>query len=161
MQLDEQTALFFKKTLGIKPLETGTGLDAFSRVALASAYAQLAVLEGVQVKIESAWGLRPPVAAVKSEPQSRSESPAAAEADELVVSVQNELSRMVVDFLKLESSDVALDSVLLDLGFDSMGLASFANAINDKYQLDITPVLFFDYPCDRADRQVPMHAAPG
>lgn len=145
MQLDEQTGLFFKKTLGIKPLETEAGLDAFVR-GLASANTQLAVLEGVQQKIELAWGMRPPAAAVKSEPQSRPESPAAAEDDELLVSVQNELSRMVVDFLKLESSDVALDSVLLDLGFDSMGLASFANAINEKYQLDITPVLFFDYP---------------
>src|SRR5262249_6605246 len=36
--------------------------------------------------------------------------------------------------------------ILMDLGFDSIGLAAFANAINEKYQLDITPVLFFDYP---------------
>ena len=34
----------------------------------------------------------------------------------------------------------------MDLGFDSIGLTNFANAINEKYQLDISPVLFFDYP---------------
>src|SRR5205823_13125941 len=42
--------------------------------------------------------------------------------------------------------EVAPDTVLLDLGFDWIGLTTDANAINDKDQLDITPVLFFDYP---------------
>ena len=49
-------------------------------------------------------------------------------------------------FLKLDEADMATDKILLDLGFDSIGLTTFANAINDRYQLDITPVLFFDYP---------------
>ncbi|PYS26332.1 MAG: hypothetical protein DMG11_20305, partial [Acidobacteria bacterium] len=49
-------------------------------------------------------------------------------------------------FLKLDASDVSTDKVLLDLGFDSIGLTTFANAINEKFQLDITPILFFDYP---------------
>lgn len=35
---------------------------------------------------------------------------------------------------------------MLDLGFDSIGLTTFANAVNDKYELEITPVLFFEYP---------------
>ena len=52
--------------------------------------------------------------------------------------------------LKLDPEDLSLDTVLLDLGFDSIGLTAFANAINDKYQLDINPVLFFEYPSIRA-----------
>jgi len=60
--------------------------------------------------------------------------------------LQNELSQMVMELLKLHAGDIAPDKVLVDLGFDSIGLTNFANAINQKYQLDITPVLFFDYP---------------
>ena len=60
--------------------------------------------------------------------------------------LQNDLSQMVRELLKLDAEHVPTDKVLIDLGFDSIGLTSFATAINDRYQLDITPVLFFDYP---------------
>src|SRR3989454_12111496 len=60
--------------------------------------------------------------------------------------LQNELSQMVMEFLNLQARDVAPDRVLVDLGFDSIGLTNFANAINKKFELDLTPVLFFDYP---------------
>ena len=51
-----------------------------------------------------------------------------------------------MDFLKLDADDINYESILLDLGFDSIGLTTFANAVNDKYKLDVTPVLFFEYP---------------
>src|SRR5438045_8764361 len=51
-----------------------------------------------------------------------------------------------MELLKLDAGDMSSDKILLDLGFDSIGLTTFANAVNEKYQLDITPVLFFDYP---------------
>src|SRR6187200_3213841 len=61
--------------------------------------------------------------------------------------VQNGLSQIVMDFLKLDADDISADKILMDLGFDSIGLATFANAVNDKYKLDdVTPVLFFEYP---------------
>ena len=82
--------------------------------------------------------------------------------------MENELSQLVRNSLHLsDDSDIALDKVLLDLGFDSMGLAKFASAINEKYALDITPVLFFEYPSvaalatylsvEREDRVRPFH----
>ena len=150
MRLDEQTSQFFKKTLGLMPLETEAGIDAFVK-CLASDSTQLAVLEGVREKIEIAWGMRPAASVSNTSasvaPAAPAASPAGAVGDsELLRLVQGELSGIVVSFLKLDSTDVSLDSVLLDLGFDSMGLATFANSINEKYQLDITPVLFFDYP---------------
>ena len=38
-----------------------------------------------------------------------------------------------MEFLKLEAGDVAPDKILLDLGFDSIGLTTFANAVNEKF----------------------------
>jgi acyl transferase domain-containing protein/acyl carrier protein/SAM-dependent methyltransferase len=60
--------------------------------------------------------------------------------------LQSDLSDMVRELLNLGTVHVPADKVLIDLGFDSLGLTSFAKAINDRYRLDITPVLFFDYP---------------
>ena len=60
--------------------------------------------------------------------------------------VRENLVNVVMDFLKLDEADVALDTILLDLGFDSVGLAEFSNTLNSLYGLEITPVLFFEYP---------------
>lgn len=151
MKLDEQTELYFRKNLGISLLGAPTGLDAFVR-GLASQRTQFAVLEGLQEKVELAWGLRKkaPPAAAPAPPASTGDAAAAPlggePAGDLQARLQKDLSQIVMDLLKLEAGDVAQDKILLDLGFDSIGLTTFANAVNDKYQLDITPVLFFDYP---------------
>ncbi|MBZ5509053.1 MAG: SDR family NAD(P)-dependent oxidoreductase, partial [Acidobacteriia bacterium] len=149
MRVDEQTELYFKKTLGIKPLSTATGLEAFVQ-GLASERSQFAVVEGVQEKVELAWGLRkkePAPAISVPASSSQAEAPIADGKDaDLAAWLQKELSKIVMEFLKLDAADVAVDKILLDLGFDSIGLTTFANTINEKYQLDITPVLFFDYP---------------
>ncbi len=146
MKPDEQTILGMKNILGMRPLSTATGLEAFAR-GLASGRSQFAVLEGVPAKLEQVWGAKkkaPPSAApVATDPA----VPVAGQNDDsLVAWLQNELTQIVVQLLKVEAADVAADKILLDLGFDSIGLATFANAVNDKFQLDITPILFFDYP---------------
>ena len=151
MKLDEQTEIFFKKNLGISPLRAETGLDAFMR-GLASEKSQFVVVEAVQEKVELSWGLRKKAAppAAPASPASATQTAAApaagAAGGDLLASLQSDLSQIVMDLLKIDASDMSSEKILLDLGFDSIGLTTFANAVNEKYQLDITPVLFFDYP---------------
>src|SRR5260370_5053749 len=151
MKLDEQTELYFKKTLGMRPLRGTRGLEAFVG-GLASEKSQFAVLQGVQEKVELAWGLRKrkPAPAAPASPASSTQAvtePISGERDgDLFAWLQNELSQIVMELLKLDASDISPDKILLDLGFDSIGLTTFADAINEKYELDLTPVLFFDYP---------------
>jgi acyl transferase domain-containing protein len=148
MKVDEQTEQYFKKTVGMKPLATATGLEAFVR-GLASQRAQFAVVEGVREKLELAWGLkkREPAAAAPVAPNQAATAPVADGGEgDVLPRLRNDLSQIVMEFLKLDADDVSTDKILLDLGFDSIGLMTYANAINEKYQTDITPVLFFDYP---------------
>jgi acyl transferase domain-containing protein/tryptophanase/acyl carrier protein len=144
MKLDEQTELFFKKNLGIKPLSTETGLEAFEK-GLHARKDQFVVLEGVQEKIERTWGIKenetpePLQAAGPTPPDQQSDK-------KLFIAVQTALSEIVMELLKLDAEDISYDKILLDLGFDSIGLTTYANRINDKYKLEVTPVLFFEYP---------------
>ncbi|MBD8525904.1 SDR family NAD(P)-dependent oxidoreductase [Pseudomarimonas arenosa] len=144
MRLDEQTALFFERNLGIRPLQSEVGIQALM-LGLHSDLPHLAVLQGVKDKVERAWGIgepdAPAVAGSAAEPAA-----VAGEDADLALQVQDALSQIVMDFLKIDADDVDLDTILLDLGFDSIGLTSFSNMVNDKYGLDITPVLFFEYP---------------
>src|SRR5207248_7493763 len=57
MKPDEQTELFFRRAFGIRSIGAATGFDAFTR-GLVSARPQFAVLEGIQEKVEQAWGAR-------------------------------------------------------------------------------------------------------
>jgi polyketide synthase PksN len=155
MALDVQTAQYFEKTLGIRPLATEAGLAAFHAL-LASDHTSMAVLDGVPEKIETAWGMRErrPVQApaAPAEPTAAARPAAHSGAvgqggdGDLLAWFEACLSSIASGFLKLDEADLAKDAVLLDLGFDSLGLTTFANAINDRFQLDITPVLFFDFP---------------
>jgi polyketide synthase PksN len=162
MRLDEQTEMFFRKTLGIRPLRREIGQQALLR-ALRAEPSQIAVLEAVREKIELAWGLAAPVA----QPVQQASAPAAvvdkaaASSAGLHDAVIAELSGLVMEMLKLGADELSLDNILLDLGFDSIGLTSFANAINQRYLLDINPVLFFEYPSLRAitDHLLEEHAA--
>ncbi|HEX8611490.1 MAG TPA: SDR family NAD(P)-dependent oxidoreductase [Telluria sp.] len=147
MKLDAQTEQFFKKNLGIAPLRTEVGLDAFLN-ALSMAQPQIAVLEGVREKIELAWGITKKAAPV---PAAVSVQPAQGD---LAALVTGELSATVMELLKISADDLSLDAILLDLGFDSIGLATFANVINERYLLDINPVMFFEYPSIRAIAEV-------
>ncbi|MBL6449573.1 SDR family NAD(P)-dependent oxidoreductase [Fulvivirga sp. 29W222] len=150
MQLDEQTEIFFKKNLGIKPLSIETGLEAFEK-GLHAGKNQFVVLEGVQEKIERTWGIKeveePEPVQADDTADTAGEASGDQQSDKEVFNlVQDALSELVMELLKVDAEDIELDKILLDLGFDSIGLTTYANRINEKYKLDVTPVLFFEYP---------------
>ncbi|QHI36109.1 Polyketide synthase PksN [Kordia antarctica] len=152
MKLDTQMEAFFKNSLGIRPLSTAVGIGTFTK-GLLSEQTQIVVVEGMQERMEIAWGIRKKaVEAVEATATNDAADSSSSGGDNEEVSklIQKELIKIAMDFLKLEEDDVSIDKILLDIGFDSIGLATYANALNDKYGLtDITPVLFFEYPSIR------------
>ena len=106
MKVDEPMELFLKKSLGIKPIGTEMGIDAFVK-GLATERSQFAVLEGVREKVEVAWGLRkqqPALAehvAAGSPARSATTTAADASGEEVAAWLKNELTQIVVDLLKL------------------------------------------------------------
>ena len=152
MRLDEQTALFFERNLGIKALEREVGIQALL-LGLHSDLPHLAVVQGVKEKVERAWGIGiddTQALIAEAKPAAAAASAAkvtvSTDGDDLSLVAQTALSSIVMDFLKIDAADIDIDTILLDLGFDSIGLTSFSNLVNEKYGLDITPVLFFEYP---------------
>lgn len=56
------------------------------------------------------------------------------------------LKSIVSDELKVPSEELDADEQLSEYGFDSIGFAQLANAINERFGLDIIPTLFFECP---------------
>lgn len=147
MKPDEQTERLLRSAMGMKPLAKATGLEAFM-LGLASDRSQVVVVEGIQAKLEQAWEgkKKTPAPAPAASTQTAAVASGAGTGVPLAAWFQEELTQIVIDFLKLDPADMAADKILLELGFDSIGLTTFANMVNDKFGLDITPILFFDYP---------------
>jgi polyketide synthase PksN len=148
MRLDEASERYFSRTLGMKPLTSKLGLETLLK-GLASEKCQFAALEGDQRKVEAAWGLTKKPVAVGADSTTGRDLASLAAVDacgDLLAWCRAELSGLVTVLLKIEPGDISVDCTLLELGFDSIGLAKFANAINERFKLDLSPVLFFDYP---------------
>lgn len=58
---------------------------------------------------------------------------------------QNDLKEIVGKILSLDKDEIDFSRNLSDFGFDSISFTDFASAINDKFDLDVTPALFFGF----------------
>ncbi|WP_418120918.1 phosphopantetheine-binding protein [Variovorax sp. NFACC29] len=65
---------------------------------------------------------------------------------ELREKLQSSLVRAVSDLLKLDLADIDPEAELSEFGFDSITLTAFAGVINGKYELELMPTVFYEYP---------------
>ncbi|UUI85040.1 phosphopantetheine-binding protein [Bacillus halotolerans] len=57
-----------------------------------------------------------------------------------------EIRDLVSKILRIQREKLEADENLADFGFDSVSLSEFANALSNRYDIDITPDVFFAYP---------------
>lgn len=67
-------------------------------------------------------------------------------AAELTELLQHELFAMVANILKISEESIFLDEDMSEYGFDSLSLTEFSNALNQKFEIDLVPALFFEHP---------------
>jgi polyketide synthase PksN len=60
--------------------------------------------------------------------------------------VKKVLVRKVAAFLKVSGSDIELNRELSEYGFDSISLTVLSNELNQRYQISLSPTIFFEYP---------------
>ncbi|KFE71835.1 SDR family NAD(P)-dependent oxidoreductase [Hyalangium minutum] len=143
------------RTTGLRPLATATGLQAFEE-ALRLGEPQLAVLHGDRARIEQA--LEPGAGATRAleptpagnlpvfVPPAGAAHPARLSHEELLRRLQDFLLRKSSELLKVNVADIDPDDDMSDYGFDSISLTELANALNETFDLALTPVVFFENP---------------
>ncbi|WP_029002383.1 non-ribosomal peptide synthetase [Azorhizobium doebereinerae] len=155
MVMDEASRRLMARTTGLAPLETEAAFAALYR-ALASDAPQVLVAAGDRARIEAF--LAPPEAVpVVAEP-----TPAVAiDGDLLRHRTLAALIGLVSTQLKVAPEDLAADMELSEYGFDSISFTQFANALNERFDLALTPTVFFEYPTlgDLAGHFSTAHAA--
>ena len=65
--------------------------------------------------------------------------------DDLSDKIQHSLIEMITAVLKLNPTDIDVDTDFSEYGFDSITLTQFANHLNQTLHLEILPTQFFEY----------------
>jgi acyl transferase domain-containing protein/acyl carrier protein len=136
MRMEESAAALMRRTTGLDSLATQDGLLALRRI-LGSGLAQVMVACGDAERIARYLAAMPELPAATA---MRVDQPA------LRTKVMAGLVDCVCQLLKLEPADLSPETELTEYGFDSITFTQFANALNDRFDLEVTPTLFFEYP---------------
>ncbi|MHB8735958.1 MAG: SDR family NAD(P)-dependent oxidoreductase, partial [Terriglobales bacterium] len=133
---------------GIVPTNATTGWTDFL-AALSSGGAVVLPISGYAGKVETTlragMGLVPPAA--QSIPTGSSAAPSGTIGlENIPTRVREEVVSDVVELLKLPSHRLDLEAPLSEFGFDSIGLKAFAERLNRRYGLDLTPGVCFAHP---------------
>lgn len=120
---------------GLVAMPTRTALAALDQ-AIAGDAPQVLVAVGEQARIER-W-LNPPPPTVETHPR---------QTDQGAVrrATMAELETIVSRLLKVAREDLAPDIEFNEYGFDSISFTQFADALNQRFDLSLTPTLFFEH----------------
>ncbi len=145
MRMSPEAERMMTRTTGFTVLECEEGFSALYG-ALGTDEPQVLVIAGDRARIETRLlqGSAAPRAPVTS-----AVPPAASGAidhEELERKILSTLSELVSAQLKVSVADLTPDAELSEYGFDSISFTQFANALNDRFGLSLTPTVFFEHP---------------
>ncbi|MEC5160168.1 SDR family NAD(P)-dependent oxidoreductase [Janthinobacterium sp. CG_S6] len=138
---------------GQRALGNEEGVAMFERL-LAQPTAQQMVMVGRSDRVYPSLGLAhsaPPAAATMAAPRAATQAAPAGRGAALLglglaQCIEYDLKQCVNQLLAFPLEQLDVDQHLVEFGFDSISLATFAKLLSTHYGVDITPIVFFGFP---------------
>ncbi|WP_204824184.1 SDR family NAD(P)-dependent oxidoreductase [Paenibacillus nicotianae] len=130
MHIDKETAQFLYRTTGMRPLPTEIGLQLFY-AGMASNQFQIITLYGDQAQLSSTLLSR--TNAVYTVPTLTNQK------------VEQEILHIISTILKVDSSELDIETEWSEYGFDQTMLADLSYQLNHNFQLQLTALTFVEY----------------
>jgi polyketide synthase PksN len=141
MGIDPAGQEALQETIGMQPMQTVTGMDAFHR-SLALPYDQIGVMEGDPVRMRRAlFGASAPPAVPQTEPPAIA---AGVDAETLAEKTQEHLRKELSGPLKLPSHRIDPHAALEQYGIDSILAVKLTNHLEKTFG-PLSRTLFFEY----------------
>ncbi|MEG7378241.1 amino acid adenylation domain-containing protein [Bacillus subtilis] len=153
MQVGAEVEQRMLKTMGMVPMPTDSALEAFYQ-GIASNKPQVFVMEGQLQKMKQKLLSTGTTA-------KRKEQKNADQAHGQIQKLEASLIQMVGAILKVNNDDIDVNTELSEYGFDSVTFTVFTNQINEAYQLELTPTIFFEYGSIQSLTEYVMTSHPG
>lgn len=141
MQVDEETEKMLKINLGMTPLRTEAGINAFYR-SFSLNRSRALVAEGFVAKMKQKL-LSLPASAQAHESSHSSDGTGTSL---LFDDIKRMLISDVSSLMKISTDKIDPKVELSNYGFDSISLTELTNKLNKKNGLDLPPTLLFEYP---------------
>ncbi|QMU65949.1 MAG: SDR family NAD(P)-dependent oxidoreductase [Flavobacteriaceae bacterium] len=141
MQIDEETEKILAGTTGMRAISNDLGWKVFNQ-ALKHDKNQFIMISGNYSKLKKWMGFEVKV----SKPTAKIPSSDIPQTDQLVKKFQPDILTMISEILKIDVEDIDLNDDISEYGFDSMDFTQLANKLNNQYELELTPTIFFEYP---------------
>ena len=146
MQLDASTRKRMWRSMGMAALSTSSAMLAFEQIMMQPG-PQVVVLAGERSRLTATLATSAALPRLQAaQPANRETAYSAEQASELQARVQSMLVGMVSESLKIGRHDIDVDSELSEFGFDSITLTKFGNQLSEKYNLELSPTVFFEHP---------------
>lgn len=142
MQIDAATKKFLARSIGMHALETRDGWQALHH-ALAGSKNQFLVLCGNQDKFNRVLGIGKHNVAIEGAKSLNQDLPENPHID-LLAHLESDLKSIMAAILKLRPQEIEWEREMSSFGFDSISFVTLANQLNDTFQLDILPAVFFE-----------------
>lgn len=145
MRPDPEYERMAARVFGMTPLAASDGVAAFAQ-ALSSEVEQLIVIEGQPQKVRKLLGLsRGEQLTTERAGRTVSKKGAAPPASDLLSElILADLLKMAAQLARVAGNKIEPDEDLHEYGFDSVTLTAFSNDLNEKYNLEVTPAIFFE-----------------
>ncbi|MCY7822955.1 amino acid adenylation domain-containing protein [Bacillus spizizenii] len=153
MQVGAEVEQRMLKTMGMVPMPTDSALKAFYQ-GIASEKSQVFVMEGQLQKMKQKL-------LSAGEKAKRHDQRNVNQDHGQTRKLEASLIQMVGEILKVKTDDIDVSTELSEYGFDSVTFTVFTNKINEAYQLELTPTIFFEYGSIQSLAEYVIAAYPG
>ncbi|MES2929538.1 MAG: SDR family NAD(P)-dependent oxidoreductase [Pseudomonadota bacterium] len=127
---------------GMSPMSSATGMAVLADLLAApQAPSNRLVMVGSRPMLLAM--VAPPPQAPAREPAQPAGGSATAGLDAAVLA---HLLQLVSDVLKVDVADIDADTDMADYGFDSISLLKFGDLINEKFSVELSATIYFEYP---------------
>lgn len=141
MTVDSKSEKFLFETFGMLPLSTENGINSFKK-GLELDESQFVLVEGDYTRIRKAFNLdkSPSVNLTGNLIDAKTEL------SHLSEQVQQDIVKGVSNILKIDEAEIDESTNLGDFGFESISFTELSNFLNDKFDAEVVPSVFFEYP---------------
>lgn len=149
MSLAPEQETLMRRTTGLVPLETHAGLEAlYSVLGDTQTRVLIAPGDGERIRrfVSATFEHENPGVSTNSKPGTPPGNRPPVETGALRRLILASLIEEAGAQLKVSEEDLEPDEELTEYGFDSIGFTQFANRLNDRFGLELTPTLFFEFP---------------
>ncbi len=142
MALDSQTQEQLFNTYGLKGLDEQTGLSIFEQ-GLNSDLDNFMVIIGNRNKVSGLFNHNEIL--IESNPPTTKSINSSSNTDKVNDQLKTNIKIIINDLLKIDPENIQFEKNMSEYGFDSVSFTSFADKLNTKYGLNLSPANFYEY----------------